>query len=108
MEILRTCVSQTTPTVSLSTAAPSSLDFRCLSAYFEPLYSPFPLQYARRAVFSRSLRISDAVGPLPGSSVNSEGVTAAFSLSVRFNPLLHAAIQPRNKEVRTEHQFLAE
>ena len=43
----------------------------------------------------------------PGSSVNSEGVTAAFSLSVRFNPLLHAAIQPRNKEVRTEHQFLA-
>src|SRR5215204_287586 len=68
MEILRTCVSQTTPTVSLSTAAPSSLDFRCLSAYFEPLYSPFPLQYARRAVFSRSLRISDAVGIVFGTS----------------------------------------
>jgi transposase len=28
------------PTASLSTAAPSGLDFRCLSAYFEHLYSP--------------------------------------------------------------------
>jgi hypothetical protein len=28
---------------------------------FERLYNPFALQYARRAVFSRAFRISDAV-----------------------------------------------
>jgi hypothetical protein len=50
------------PTASLSSDLLSGLDFGCLALYFEYLYHPLAPQCARQAMFSRSFRISDAVG----------------------------------------------
>ena len=58
------------PTASLSSGLLSGLGFGCLSPCFERLHNPFAPQYVRQSLFSRSFRISDAVGPLTRRWVN--------------------------------------
>ncbi len=66
--------------------------FGRLWASFEHLYEPFAPQYARRAVFSRSFRISDAVGT--NHSTNGLEAAPIVQIAQKFEHFLETYRRP--------------